>query len=210
MSATNQSLIVSVITCSITALSISAFAQNRPQSTPPTPPKSVVGTIEGVSGNVIHIRSGVQFIALYVDDRTEVWKGKVFHDLSAVEAGDRVTARYRIDAVGNLVAETVWLNIVNFFGIITKIGDEQFEILTNPNADPQSAYKKENKIVALDADTIFEASAHDDLKQGREVQVVGLDLLSGRILATRVIIYEGKRPVRMGEGKIRLPNGQIR
>jgi len=88
-----------------------------------------------------------------------------------------------------MVAEGMWLNIVNLFGVITRVGDDQFEVFTNPNADPESAYKKENKIVSVDANTIFESNAKQDLEPGREVQMVGLDLRSDRILATRVAIY---------------------
>ena len=42
------------------------------------------------------------------------------------------------------MAEVIWLNIVNFFGVITKVDGGGFEMLTNPNADPQSAYAKKN------------------------------------------------------------------
>ena len=134
----------------------------------------------------------------------------MFHNLSPVTVGDDIAARCRIDASGKLLAEWMSLNIVNFFGVITKTGDNEFEVFTNPNADPQSAYKKENKLVTVDADTIFEASAREDLKQGRDVQVVGLDLRNGRIRATRVTVYEGNRPVRMGTGRVVLPTGQVR
>jgi hypothetical protein len=46
--------------------------------------------------------------------------------------------------------------------------------------------------------------------KGREVQVVGLDLRNGRILATKVTVYDGNQPVRMqGTTPVILPNGQI-
>jgi hypothetical protein len=189
------------------AISI-ALAQNPSASTPPL--KSVIGTVESVSGKVIYVQTGLQVLTLTATDRTEVWKGKVFHDLSPVAVGDDITARCRMDVAGKLVAETVWLNIVNLFAVITKTGDNEFEMFANPNTDPQSAYKKEFKLVAIDADTIFEASAREDLKQGRNVQVMGSDLKNGTIHATRVTVYEGNRPVRMGNGRIILSNGQIR
>ena len=185
-----------------------AFAQTQPVSSPQ--PKFILGTVEAVSGNVVYVNTDVQVVALTADGSTEVWKGKMFHDISQVAVDDDISARYRINAAGKLVAESVWLNIENVFGVITKTGENQFEIFTNPNADPQSGYKKENKMVAVDADTIFEESAKEDLKQGRNVQVVGLDLKNGTILATRISVYEGKRPVRMGNGRVILPNGQIR
>jgi hypothetical protein len=105
------------------------------------------------------------------------------------------------------VAEVIWLNIVNFFGLITKIDGDSFEMLTNPNPDPQSAYVKKELTVTVDADTLFDASAKEDLKLGRDVQMVGLDLKNGTIRATRVTVYEGNRPVRMRDGKVLPPTG---
>jgi hypothetical protein len=135
------------------------------------------------------------------------WKGKSFHDLSHVQIGDDFSARCRADAPGKLVAEVIWLNIVNFFGIITKVGGGGFEMQTNPKADPQSAYVKKRLKVTVDADTLFDASAKEDLKPGRDVQMVGLDLKDGTIRATRLTVYEGNRPVRMGNRKVLPPTG---
>lgn len=75
-------------------------------------------------------------------------------------------------------------------------------MLTNPHADPESGYVKKDLTVSVDADTIFDASAKKDLRPGRGVQMVGLNLKNGTIRATRLTIYEGKRPVRMGNGKV--------
>jgi hypothetical protein len=177
---------ISRLTLAAFTISI-AFAQNHPPSA--TSIKSVDGIVEGVFGSLIYVHTGVQLVALSVDDRTEIWKGKVLHDLTPVQAGDDIFASYRTDSSGKLVAEAMWLNIVNFFGVITKVGDDQFQVFTNPNADPESAYKKENKIMSVDANTIFVSSAKQDLESGREVQIVGLDLRSGRILATRVTVF---------------------
>lgn len=173
--------------------------------------QSVVGAVERVSGNMIQVKTGAQPVALYTDAHTEIWKGQVFHDLKPVAVGDSIMARYRADASGKLVADAVWLNITNFWGVITRVADNEFNVLTNPNADPESAYKKENKAVEVDANTTFEASAEGDLKPGRNVQVVGLVLKNGEIEATRVIVYEGNRPVRMNpDAIITLPNGTRR
>ena len=75
-------------------------------------------------------------------------------------------------------------------------------MLTNPNADPQSAYERKKLNVVVNGDTIFDASDKDDPKVGRGVQMVGLDLRNGTTRATRVTVYEGDRPVRMRNGKV--------
>jgi hypothetical protein len=183
-------------------ISTSAFAQNEESLT------AIVGTVQSVTGNQIHVLSGEHLLTLHVDDHTEIWKGKMLPDLSTLEMGDDISARCR-KVSGKLVAEAIWINIVNFFGVITKVKGYSFEVFTNPNADPQSGYKKENKLIRFDADTIFESSEKEDLKVGREVQTVGLDLKNGIVKATRVTIYERKRPVRLGRTKVICPNGTI-
>ena len=179
--------------------------QQRSQSDHPIIP--VIGTVKSISGNVISVDAGERVIAVFTNERTEIWKGKIFHDLSLVQIGDDFAARCRADNSGRLVAELIELNVVNFFGIITKVegGGDSFDMFTNPKADPQSGYIKKNLKVTLDADTLFDASAEEDLKAGRDVQMVGLDLKNGTIRATRVTVYEGNRPVRMGNGKVLLP-----
>ncbi len=169
---------------------------------------AIVGKVESVSGNLIHVRSGATLLTVHVDRHTEVWKGKVFPDLLQLAMGDDISAKCR-KVSGRLVAEAIWINIVNFFGVITDVNGDTFEVFTNPNADPQSAYKKENKSVRVDADTIFQSSEKGDLKVGREAQTVGLDLRNGIVKATRVTIYEGKRPVRMGNVKMIAPDGSV-
>lgn len=173
------------------------------------PLTAIVGTVESVSGNLIHVKSGEQLLTIHVDDHTETWKGRMFHDLSPLQVGDDFWSRCRKDASGKLVAEAIWINIVNFFGVIRRVNGNTFEVFTNPKADPHTGYTKENKLIRLDADTIFESSEKEDLKEGREVQTVGLDLRNGIVKATRVTIYEGKRPVRLGKAKVIRPDGTI-
>ncbi len=97
------------------------------------------------------------------------------------------------------MAELIELNVVNFFGVITKVegGGESLEMFTNPNANPQSGYEKKRLRVAVDKDTVFQSSAKEDLKAGRDVQMVGVDLRNGTTKATKITVYEGDRPVRM-------------
>jgi hypothetical protein len=46
-----------------------------------------------------------------------------------------------------------------------------------------------------------------DLKVGRDVFVIGLKLPNGKLEATRVIVYEGLKQVRMNPSRIITPNG---
>ena len=179
---------------------IAAVGQQPSSSDQPIIP--VIGTVKAIAGNVISVASGTRMEMVVTDGNTEVWKGKTYHDLSPVQIGDDFSARCRRDASGRLVAEVIWLNIVNYFGVITKVNSDTFEMLTNSNADPNSAYVKKKLKLLVDGDTIFDASAKEDLRPGRGVQMVGLDLKNGTVRATRLTVYEGKRPVRMKAGKV--------
>lgn len=163
-------------------------------SDPPTsdhPVISVSGKLEGISANLIYVKFKTQSLAVYTGEHTEVWKGKTFHDLSPLELGDDIFARCRKDDAGKLIALEIYANITNFFGIITNVrGHDSFELFTNPNADPNSADPKEDKIVYVDADTVFSSGTATDLKIGRGVQVVGSDLGNGKVRATRLFVYE--------------------
>ena len=176
--------------------------QQRPSLNQPIIP--VIGTVKAISGSQITVESGTSIIHVTTDAHTEVWKGKRSQDLSLVQVGDDFAGRCRADASGRLMAELIELNVVNFFGVITKVeaGGGKFQMIANPNTDPQSAYEKKKLMVVVDADTLFDSSAKEDLKVGRDVQMVGVHLRNGTAKATRMVVYEGHRPVRMGNGKV--------
>ena len=180
--------------------------QSSPSNDPIIP---VIGTVQSISGNEVNVRSGSRIIVVRTDDHTEVWKGKTSHDLALIHVGDDFAGRCRADTSGKLLAELIELNVIAFFGVVTKVdgGGDRFEMFTNPKADPQSGYEKKRLRVLVDADTIFTASAKEDLKSGREVQMVGQDLKNGTVRATRLTVYEGNWPVRMRDGKVLPPTG---
>ena len=147
--------------------------------------------LNGISGNVIYVAAGAKPIALYTNAQTEIWKGTMFHDLSQVVVGDNITARYPHRRVQQVYRGRFGSISRTFTPSLPKLQAAALGVLTNPNADPQSAYRKENKSIEVDANTSIESCAREDLKQGRDVQVVGLVPGNGDIRATRVTVYEG-------------------
>ena len=63
---------------------------NRASAQREEPLTAIDGTVQSVSGNLIHVKSGAQLLTLHVDDHTEMWKGKVLRDLSPLEIGDDI------------------------------------------------------------------------------------------------------------------------
>src|ERR1035437_3359669 len=92
------------------------------RSQPDHPIIPVIGTVKSISGNVISVETGKRVIAVFAHGNTDIWKGKIFHDLSLVHVGDEFAGRSEERRVGKLVADLIELNVVNFFGIITRVG----------------------------------------------------------------------------------------
>jgi hypothetical protein len=155
----------------------------------------LIGTVESVSGETMYVKVRTEVVALYADNETAVWKGQKFHDLSPLKAGDAVSVDAVRDSRGRLVAISIWANVLNFCAVITSAKGDAFEVLTNFDADTYSGYRKEKKLVLVDGSTVFESGSKGDLKSGRVVSVVGLDLKNGRVQATRIGI------VGMDDGK---------
>ena len=171
----------------------------------------LVGKAASVAGDQLVVQTGGASILLYADQNSEVWRGKTGHSLSPVQPGDDVILRYRKDAAGRLVIIDLHANMTHIFGRILRVAGGSFEVDQNYNADPRSAYVRQNRVIAFDSDTTFEESAPDDLKPGRDVDIIGLKTGGSRVQATRITIYEGRAPVRMKPGtRVILPNGTIR
>ena len=115
-----------------------------------------------------------------------------------------------------LLASALWAqpqpqNIDHIWGRITKVTKGRFEVDQNFNADPQSAYRRRMREITFDAQTKFQSSAPEDLRAGRTVDIIGIKTSESQVEATRVIVYEGNKPVGMRPGmKIVAPDGSVR
>ena len=68
MNAINVKIVMWLIAALV--ISTSAFAQHEEL------PTAIIGTVQGATGNEIHVISGANLLALHVNDHTEIWKGK--------------------------------------------------------------------------------------------------------------------------------------
>jgi hypothetical protein len=171
----------------------------------------LTGKATGVAGDRITVQSGPISTLLYADKDSKIWRGKTTNALSVVQPGDDVIVRYRRDPAGHFVILDLSANIEHVWGNITKVARGEFEVDENPNADPQSGYRRGKRQIVFDSDTEFEGSAAEDLRIGRNADIIGLKLDGARVQASRITVYEGNSPVRMPPGaRVVVPNGQIK
>jgi hypothetical protein len=171
----------------------------------------ITGRATQITGDQITVVTGPgASTLLFADKDSQIWRGKTGNSLSVIQPGDEVVIAYRRDGKGRPVIIELTANIDHISGRITKVGSGEFEVDQNYNADPQSAYVRQFRQIAFDKDTDFQDSAPEDLRIGRDVDVFGLKTIESRVEASRVIVYDGNRPVRMPRvARIISPNGQI-
>jgi hypothetical protein len=178
---------------------------------PTAPPFPVlIGRLTAVSSEWIEVQDPAGTHVLYRSAASEIWRAKDYHDFSVLQPGDEVDIRYRNDSQSRAVVVRLWANIDKVEGRITRVSRDGFQVDENYGADPSSGYRRGLREIIYDAGTTWEASMAQDLKVGRDVFVIGLKLASGKLEATRVVVYEGNAPVRMKPGRIILPDGTVR
>ncbi len=149
----------------------------------------VYGTLENVLDGNVFINTGSEVVEVRTEHETEIWKGKLYPDLSVLESGDCVAAVCKKRPAGGLLAALLYVNSVNVFGVITKTSHDDFEITVTD--DPMPA-KARAQIIAITSDTAFDRGTRNDLLPGRRVQVFGVELKDGTINAVSVQVYDGK------------------
>lgn len=184
-------------------LAVAVFLQAAPSCL-------VIGKITAVFPNKIEVRDGTGKHVLYSEPSSEVWRGQDYHDFSALRVNDDVMIRCRTGADGRDVVVGMYANLGKVEGRITHVDQNGFQVDQNYNADPQSGYRRGLRQILYDTGTQWDQSLPEDLRAGRDVFVMGLKLPGGELRASRITVYEGRRPVRMAPGaRIIDPNGQV-
>jgi hypothetical protein len=136
------------------------------------------------------------------------WKKKVSKDFSPIHPGDQILVRGHNDASGNLVASSVWVNIISFYGMISSTTGNAYQVLVY-GPKPTG----ETRTVTVDAITVGSDGAPlspGDMQKGRFVQTVGYAASDGKIQAMRSIIYENGRPLKMpANAPVISPDGKV-
>lgn len=174
------------------------------------PPPFIIGHLTAVSRDRIEVRDGTGMHVLYSDTASDIWRGKDYRDFSVLRVGDEVWVAYRIDGASRQVVINLYANIHKVDGRITHVGANGFQVDENYNADPHSAYRRGLREIVYDSGTQWEQSLPEDLKEGRDVFIIGLKLPGGELQATRIVVYDGHKPVRMKPGtRVISPNGVV-
>jgi hypothetical protein len=170
----------------------------------------VAGKATAVAGDQLTVQSGNVSTLLTCTGTSNIWRGKMGHSLAAIQVGDEISARYRRDGSGRLVIGDLWANIDHVEGLITAVSNRRFTVDENYGYEDDPKSHRGSRQITFDTDTEWQGSAPEDLRVGRQVDIIGLKTGPLDVQATRITVYENKRPVRMRpDARIIGPNGHV-
>jgi hypothetical protein len=155
---------------------------------------SKIGTVTQVDSRIVHATTDGQSLVLTLAPNATVWKGRDYHDFSAIRVGDEVMVTGEVDKDGNIAVSKLWDSIVHLAGSIVRVNGPLIEIETAPT----ETHPAEKVAIEMDENTRFVDSDKADLEAGREIDVVAVRMSKGQVQASKITVYIGNRPARPG------------
>jgi hypothetical protein len=155
---------------------------------------SKIGTVTRVDSRVLYAITDGQSLVLKLAPNATVWKGRDYHDFSAVHVGDEVMVAGEVDRDGNIAVSKLWDNIVHLAGTIVRANRSSVEIETAPT----ETHSEEKAVIEVDENTRFVDSDRADLEAGRGIDVIGVRMSKGRVQASKITVYIDNHPARPG------------
>lgn len=122
----------------------------------------------------------------------DIWRGKIYHDTSALKIGDEVTVRVKVSyPSGDLIADgEVSANVTKTEGSIISVAKDFIVVEEFLSASEEDSGAPKHQItVLIDGDTEFVQGSAADLKKGVQLMAIGLDLGPTQFRATRIWVY---------------------
>lgn len=170
-------------------------AADEPQLPPINPrvplEKIIDGTIVEVKGDYVVVNNSVRgLVTLHISPETRIWKGKWDNDLP-IEVGDFFYGYGEPNGDRTVYEmEQMEINIVNLRGAVVSVE----KVSEGLNLQLEECYEGKSYLVHITLETLVPkegqevpfAKAPFDLKAGDGVQIIGLRLKDGSVVATRV------------------------
>jgi hypothetical protein len=145
------------------------------------------GILVAVHNNSISVKTGAGTRVFIVNAGTKITRGGDVN-VYQLHRGDDVMVWFVANGIDEAIATDIMANCVKWGGTIAAVYSNGFEIVGNCAAGDAPGHVR----VFLDEHATFLEGKPKDLKAGRFVEVVGLDLGHKRIKATTVDVWPSK------------------
>jgi len=143
---------------------------------------STAGVLVAVGDGSVLVRNDGHTRRLVVNRETKIWRGQDV-GLGQLRVGDQLDITYRIASGGQEVATQIWANIDRWDGKVIRVTGDSAEIAIIGEHEERLGMAT----VMFDGRTVFNEGSRQDVRVGRELEVVGLVLDKHRMQATRVL-----------------------
>jgi hypothetical protein len=136
-----------------------------------------MGHLVAVTKDTLSVKNDAGVCVVHIPPGIEIWRGKIFHDTSALKLGDEVGARATIGYPNReLTAEMVEANVAKAEGKIVFVASDRIVV------------KDRGRVtVLLDSRTALDLD-QGKLEKGGTVLAIGLDLGHRKFRATSIVV----------------------
>jgi hypothetical protein len=136
-----------------------------------------IGRLIAMTEDSLSMKNDKGICVVHVIAETNIWRGEILHDTSALKLGDEVGARVAIGYPGReMVAEEIEANVTKVEGKIVSVHPDR--IVVNDHG---------HMTALIDSRTAFDLD-QGNLKKGAFVLAIGLDLGRNRFRATSIMV----------------------
>lgn len=150
-------------------------------------PPATTGILSAIHDHTISVKNDQGTIAIRVTAQTDIWRGgKVEFD--QLHLGDHVLVSYRVAKNGEAVASDIVANVTRNEGLIVAVHPHSVEIAAQVLEGDDAGQVIGRETVFIDTHTKFAEGTRSELKLGKLLEAVGLDLGRQRMRATSLSI----------------------
>jgi len=150
-----------------------------------------IGDLVDVQPAALTLKNDNGVCVVHVPAGLDIWRGKIFHETSALKIGDSVATRSTVSfPSGELTAELVEANVTKTEGTIISAAKDFIVVEEYPRGDEDASEEKVQVMVLIDEDTKLDGLSREDLKKGVDVLATGLGLGPTQFRATYITIEE--------------------
>jgi hypothetical protein len=139
------------------------------------------GSLVAIGTDTLSMRNHKGICVVHLKPDTEIWRGEIFHDTSALKLGDDVMARVSVDyPSGDLIADgEVYANLTKAEGPVVEMRPDRIVV--------DEGHWHQRITVFFDRRTKFDTDS-GELKKGVTVMAIGLELSRYKFRATSIVV----------------------
>lgn len=150
---------------------------------------ATTGILSAIHDHIVSVKNDQGTIAIRVTAQTDIWRGGEV-EFNQLHLGDHVLVSYRVAKNGEAVASDIVANVTRIEGVIVAVHPHSMELASEVLEGDNAGQVIGRETVFIDAHTKFIEGTRSELKAGKRLEAVGLDLGGQRMRATSLSVQD--------------------